>query len=174
MLGPEADRGKEDEHIVPLIPAAETLIRRAIAIGPEHHELVFVSPKTMQGFDDSVPNRTLAKAFRTYRKNVRNGETGKFVSTQRDPILICPRFTIHDLRRTVGTGMARMGVDRLHISKTLGHKTMDRESTTGIIYDRHAYMAEKRAALTRWAARLAELEAPLIGATNVTVLPVRA
>jgi integrase len=76
--------------------------------------------------------------------------------------------TIHDLRRIGGTGMARLGIDRLHISKILSHKTADRDSTTGIIYDHHAYMAEKRIALERWAAHLVGLEAQLLDITGST------
>jgi integrase len=65
-------------------------------------------------------------------------------------------WTLHDLRRTVATEMARLGVARLTISKVLNHA--DR-SVTGI-YDRHGYLAEKRHALETWATYLDGLVNP--------------
>ena len=65
-------------------------------------------------------------------------------------------WTIHDLRRTVGTGLGRLGVSRFIIARVLNHA--DR-SVTGI-YDRHEYLAEKRNALDAWANYLGSLIAP--------------
>jgi integrase len=59
-------------------------------------------------------------------------------------------WTIHDLRRTAATEMGRLGVSRFIIGKVLNHA--DR-SVTGI-YDRHAYLQEKRSALGVWASYL--------------------
>jgi integrase len=59
-------------------------------------------------------------------------------------------WTIHDLRRTAATEMGRLGVSRFIIGKVLNHA--DR-SVTGI-YDRHAYLQEKRNALGAWASYL--------------------
>lgn len=66
------------------------------------------------------------------------------------------RWTIHDLRRTAATGLARLGVQRLVISLVLNH--IDRSITA--VYDRHAYLGEKRHALEAWANYLAKLTAP--------------
>jgi integrase len=46
--------------------------------------------------------------------------------------------------------MARLGVDRLVVSKILNHA----EGGVTQVYDRHRYDAEKRAALDRWALHL--------------------
>jgi integrase len=59
-------------------------------------------------------------------------------------------FRLHDLRRTTATHMARLGVDRLVISKVLNHA----EAGVTKRYDRHRYDAEKRTALDRWSAHL--------------------
>ena len=59
-------------------------------------------------------------------------------------------WTIHDLRRTAATEMARLAVPRLTIGKVLNHA--DRSVTA--IYDRHGYLAEKRHALEAWAGYL--------------------
>jgi integrase len=59
-------------------------------------------------------------------------------------------WRLHDLRRTAGTCMARIGIDRLVISKLLNHA----EGGVTKRYDRHRYDAEKRVALDRWALHL--------------------
>ena len=59
-------------------------------------------------------------------------------------------WRLHDLRRTGATDMARLGVDRLVISKILNHA----EGGVTKRYDRYQYAAEKRAALDRWALHL--------------------
>src|SRR5208282_2930630 len=74
------------------------------------------------------------------------------ITKARDGAALAP-WTIHDLRRTVATEMGRLGVSRFVIGKVLNHA--DR-SVTGI-YDRHAYLQEKRKALEAWARYLADL-----------------
>jgi integrase len=59
-------------------------------------------------------------------------------------------WTIHDLRRTVASGLQRLGV-RLEVTEAvLNHRS---GSTAGIVgvYQRHDYASEKRDALQRWA-----------------------
>jgi integrase len=53
----------------------------------------------------------------------------------------------HDLRRTAGTHIARLGFQRLVVSKILGHV----ESGVTQIYELHSYDEEKKAALQAWA-----------------------
>jgi integrase len=67
-----------------------------------------------------------------------------------------PAWTIHDLRRTVGTGLGRLGISRFVITRMLNHAD---SSVTGI-YDRHEYLAEKRHALEAWGKCLESLIAP--------------
>jgi integrase len=77
------------------------------------------------------------------------------ITRARDGAALAP-WTIHDMRRTVATEMGRLGVSRFIIGKVLNHA--DR-SVTGI-YDRHAYLQEKRAALELWVQYLGNLTAP--------------
>jgi integrase len=67
------------------------------------------------------------------------------------------QFTPHDLRRTAASQMAAAGVDRLVIAKVLNHRSGDRDSVTGLVYDRYDYESEKRCALGKWANRLADI-----------------
>lgn len=58
-------------------------------------------------------------------------------------------WTLHDLRRSAATHMARLGVAPKHVEMVLGHAT---EGVAGI-YNRYEYLTEKRAALDLWGAQ---------------------
>ena len=62
-------------------------------------------------------------------------------------------FRSHDLRRTCGTGITRLGFSRFVMDRVLGHV----ESGVGSRYDRHDYLQEKTAALAAWGAKLNEI-----------------
>ncbi len=62
-------------------------------------------------------------------------------------------FTVHDMRRTARTHMARLGVDRFVAERALNHKLKSVEG----IYDRHDYFAERLSALNAWAKSLKAL-----------------
>jgi integrase len=55
-------------------------------------------------------------------------------------------WTLHDLRRSAATHMARLGVAQEHIERVLGHAI---EGVAGT-YNRYSYLPEKRAALDAW------------------------
>lgn len=63
-------------------------------------------------------------------------------------------FTIHDLRRTARTHLARLGVAEVIAERCLNHAV---KGVVGI-YDRHDYLEERREALELWAADLQLLE----------------
>ena len=58
-------------------------------------------------------------------------------------------WTIHDIRRTVATGMADIGVAPHIIEQILNHQSGHKGGVAGI-YNRANYAAEKAAALARW------------------------
>jgi len=60
----------------------------------------------------------------------------------------------HDLRRTLETRMAALGIPKEHRDRVLNHVPADVGSKH---YDRHDYLAEKRAALTCWNDALAAI-----------------
>ena len=64
-----------------------------------------------------------------------------------------PHWQVHDLRRTVSTNLARLGVDPFARRRVLNH------ALTGVdaIYDRHDYLEQKRHALDVWAADLTRI-----------------
>jgi integrase len=59
-------------------------------------------------------------------------------------------WTIHDLRRTAATHMARLGVDEIVVERVLGHRIGGVKG----VYNRYRYIEEKRAALKLWAKEL--------------------
>jgi integrase len=75
-------------------------------------------------------------------------------------------WTLHDLRRTVRTGLGKLGVAPHIAEAVLNHLPAKLIRT----YDRNTYAAEKRDALERWANHLAVAIAQTSGA-NVTRLP---
>ena len=78
-------------------------------------------------------------------------------------------WVLHDLRRTVGTGMARLGIADQTISRVLNHA----EGGVTKIYKRYSYLDEKRGALDAWARKLESILRPVDG-DNVVRLPVAA
>lgn len=60
-------------------------------------------------------------------------------------------WTVHDLRRTAATGMAKIGVLPHVVEAVLSHVSGARAGVAGI-YNRADYRPEKRDALDRWAA----------------------
>lgn len=62
-------------------------------------------------------------------------------------------WRLHDLRRTVATGLAEMQVAPVAIEAVLNHSSGARGGVAGT-YNRYAYLVEKKAALDAWAARL--------------------
>lgn len=63
-------------------------------------------------------------------------------------------FTLHDLRRTMRTHLAMLGVRSEVAERCVGHKLRGVEGT----YNTHDYLSERRAALQKWAAVLIEIE----------------
>lgn len=62
-----------------------------------------------------------------------------------DPIEV--PWTVHDLRRTVATGLAKLGCPRVVQDRILNHV----DSSVSAIYDQHRYDAEARDWLQKWA-----------------------
>jgi integrase len=58
-------------------------------------------------------------------------------------------WVIHDIRRTVATGMQKLGVTLQVVEAVLGHTSGSRGGIVGI-YQRHDFASEKRAALEQW------------------------
>ena len=72
-------------------------------------------------------------------------------------VKIEPRWTLHDLRRTLSTVMhERLGVQPHVVEAVLGHVSGHKAGVAGV-YNRAAYLAEKTVALLRWAEHIAAI-----------------
>jgi integrase len=140
-----AARAKNNvEHVIPLSDAAVTLLKSLPRIGGRNDDFVFTTTgKT------SVSGWSRAKAM------IDAAVLGAM--RKKDPKAEPPeRWTLHDLRRTVATGLAGLGVALPVVEKILNHVSGSFGGVAGV-YQRHAFAGEKRDALDKWAAHVAAI-----------------
>ena len=96
------------------------------------------------------------RAFNGYSKA--KGQLDRVIAQQRKKgkLKTMPPWTLHDLRRTARSLMARAGVPSDVAEQVLGHKI---PGVRGV-YDRHSYAAEKRDALEKLAALIGRILNP--------------
>jgi integrase len=125
------------EHIIPLVPAARALI--AAQPRREGRDLIF--GRGQGGFNSwSWAVEMLNKHIVTH--------TGRSL----------PAWRVHDIRRSVATHAAEIGVQPHIIETILNHVSGHKAGVAGT-YNRASYEVEKRAALDRWAAHLTAIVA---------------
>jgi integrase len=73
-----------------------------------------------------------------------------------NPQATMPDWRLHDIRRSVATGMADLGVQPHVIEAVLNHISGHKAGVAGV-YNRANYAAEKRAALDLWAGHIQAL-----------------
>jgi integrase len=119
-----------DPHTIPLSPAAVTVLQQCPLIG--NSDFVF-----------STNGRTPVSGWSRAKDRL-------------DEIAKIEPWRIHDLRRTVATGLQKLGIGLQVVESILGHVSGSRAGVVGI-YQRHTYDAEKRAALEAWGAHVIAL-----------------
>ena len=138
--GARAKNGKA--HIVPLPAMARELLPAKPGVNGQEPGLVFPGQR--------------GTAFAGWSKSKAQLDTSSGVVNWR----------IHDLRRTLATGLQRLGV-RLEVTEAvLNHVAGSRGGIVGI-YQRHNWALEKRAALEAWADHLQSLVGDSVNTTNV-------
>jgi integrase len=130
------------EHEVPLSPAAWALLDSLPKVG--RAGLVFsVTGNTQVSGFSRAKERLDAEILKLQKSDaIRRGEGGTAV----EPI---PHWTLHDLRRTGATGMARLGINLPVIEKILNHTSGSFRGVAGV-YNRHTFADEKRRAMDAW------------------------
>jgi integrase len=98
------------------------------------------------------------------------GSEGKATKEQISEAML-PHWRLHDLRRTMASNMAKLGIAPHIIEKVLNHST-GAISGVAAVYNRYAYFDEKQAALNVWAKRL-EVIVGMAEADNVVELQAR-
>lgn len=124
------------EHIVPLSKPALAIVEMAIARSDMDAEDAPLFTRT----GEPIESNAVAQAVRL--------KLQKPVSNQ--------RFTPHDFRRTVATGMADLGIVPHIIEAVLNHISGFRAGVAGV-YNRAKYETEKADALEKWADHLSRL-----------------
>jgi integrase len=81
-----------------------------------------------------------------------------------DEHAVIPEWRLHDLRRTAASGMAKLNVPPHVVDRILNHVGGTIRGVAAV-YNRHAYVDERKAALDRWAAHIEGLIRP--GSCNV-------
>jgi len=119
------------EHVLPLSDAAMAILR-------------------------SVPRLSDERVFPA-RNNDTNAISGFTRAKLRfDKLSGVAEWTIHDIRRTVATGLAQLGVAPHVIERVLNHISGTFAGVAGV-YNRFQYQDEMRAALERWAVHIDRL-----------------
>lgn len=121
-------------HRLPLCPRAAEEFAKAVAASPEKSPYVFPSPDAP--LDAPVTALSVTRAMNR-------------LVTELKIATVSP----HDLRRTVGTEMASMGLP-VHVRALVLNHSPESRSVTDAVYNRYAYDKEKRQALSRWEGRL--------------------
>jgi integrase len=146
-------------HEVPLSPLAREVLAGVPRIGGEY---VFSTTgrSPVSGF-----SKAKARLDTLILRAEQDGkcESGANPSLSMD---LAP-WRLHDLRRTVASGMARLRIDPWVVEKVLNHATGQLSGVAGV-YNRWGYFDEKRDALVAWSRHLETLIRP--GVSNVIEL----
>jgi integrase len=115
--------------------------------------------RTKNGHPHSVPLSALALSLIKEAGSGFGISREQVSSTVYDHQLGLDRWTAHDLRRTVLTKMAELGVAPIVLGHVANHRTTTKAGITLGVYVQHAYEREKREALELWSKRLQEIVA---------------
>ena len=121
------------QHLVPLPPLAHELIDSVPAIERCPYVFSTTGKRPVSGWS-KIKARLGAAMLALAKKEI-------------------TPWTLHDLRRTAVTGMANLGIAPHVVEAVVNHVSGAKAGVAGI-YNRAEYAAEKKAALTRWAAHV--------------------
>jgi integrase len=155
-------------HSVPLSAPVRDLIKALLPEGAKGAKHVraygaLALPGAVGG-----PFAGWSKAKRALDKAIIKNRAEAHAKSNTSPAPLIP-WSIHDLRRTVATGLQRLGV-RLEVTEAvLNHVSGSRGGIAGV-YQRHDWAAEKRAALDAWATHVVSIADNRIADANVVSL----
>ena len=141
------------DHSVPLSPLAVELLKEATALAGESQFLFPSRPRS----NSVIRDQHLASHGVGHAMHGALTELG----------LVQDPATPHDLRRTVASHLAAMGIGENVVARVLNHASEIGKTITGAVYIRHSFAAEKRHALEAWAAELERLLGQRDADTNV-------
>jgi integrase len=145
----QGERTKNGEpHTIPLSTSARSLIDAVPGVGGSTFVFTTTGTTSISGWSrakESVDKLMLERAREDARQ--RGNDPHKVSLTD---------WRIHDLRRTIATGMERLGIRLQVVEALLGHTTGSRAGIVGV-YQQHTYDNEKREAVEKWAEHISIL-----------------
>jgi integrase len=137
------------------------------------HELILPLPPLARDVMKSVP-RVEGSPFVFTFDGLEPVESFSRAKRQMDALAgVMEHWTWHDLRRTMASGLQRLGV-KLEVTEAVLNHVSGSISGIAAVYQRHDYKDEKRAALASWADRVEALVKGREAASNVVELAGRA
>lgn len=135
---PRENTKTDKQHTIPLSALAVAVLKDCKKLG----DFVFTSSGENPFDNISRGKRELDKKTKAVRKD--------------QVVLDFPAWKIHDLRRTVASGMAKLGVSPHIIEKVLNHSS-GVISGVAAVYNRYQYTKEVGEALALWESHLCEI-----------------
>ncbi|MDR7155378.1 integrase [Sphingobium xenophagum] len=154
-----ADRAKNGEASE--VPLSDLAIAQLDALAKTKKDRW---PKS--GFVFTTTGETTVSGFSRAKRRL-DTEAAKLAAGEDDPIMIAP-WRLHDLRRTLATGMQRLGV-RFEVTEAILNHVSGSKSGVAGVYQRHDWAPEKRAALAAWANHI---QALLTKVDETNVVPI--
>ena len=160
---PGARTKNKRDHIVPLSPLArETVLELLGMIGPGDEWLFPTRSKRRKG---PMRGNSLTQAMNFYANRLAAGNCPRADDlSDATRTWLAERPTPHDLRRTLGTRLAELGVAKEIRDRCLNHISGDVGTKH---YNRYEFLTEKREALTRWSTVLGSI----LHSMSATVVP---
>jgi integrase len=103
-----------------------------------------------------IKNQTKHSGFVFATSRGKNFQSFKYAKAELDRLSGVTDWRTHDLRRTVVTGMARLGVPPHVADKILNHQS-GTISGVAAVYQKHEFFAERKDALERWGRHIIEV-----------------
>lgn len=149
-------------HIVPLSPAVVTILKRRKVQADADRKLAEVVAKRDGGKAERLPfvfsgsgGEEPVSGFSKAKVHLDARVTAVAKALGRPAL---PRWTGHDLRRTMVTGMNEKGVAPHVVEAVVNHVSGTAKAGVAGVYNKALYLPERRAALNAWATHVAASE----------------
>jgi integrase len=138
------------EHVVPLSEAALAVLASASRVHSKKGFVFTTNGETYVSGFSRAKERLEAQILEARKR------AAKEAGEDPDEVKAPPRWTLHDLRRTAASGMARLGQPVHVVEAVLNHRS---GAIRGVarVYNRYDYAEEKREALERWGAHVSRI-----------------
>jgi integrase len=142
-----------------------------VHLAPQAMALLHSLPRTSETFVFTTTGVTPVSGFSKAKKvldRLMEAERRRALDLPENAPPAIPTWILHDLRRTAATGMARMNIPPHIVDKILNHVSGAIRGVAAV-YNRHAYLDERRTALDAWATRIETL----LAGNPANVVPLR-